>query len=957
MQSNTPGFYTPIYQDSMFPDKCDGEWWRAYSLLVHNAAPHRTLNMVMKAHSLFWAKTLAVAASAPDIHPAFKPVGHHLLDVAAVARRYLDLNPQRLRRESALTGLAPEQHARLCTLLAALHDLGKISPWFQAQAVAHWPFGALGNIPVHARRISHWEATAVLLGDSKIRQMLAAALGGVLDPQIVAAVAGHHGRAPSSDYFEEANSSRLGIAVGEDCLAVARELCEEIISLLLPEPLACAEWTRADAFSFSLNGLITLADWIGSDVAHFPFEPPEMPLEEYWPLAIGRAEDALRAKGLVPACPQSTPTLSLISAQAGASPRPMQALVGKLDIGDRPQLILIEDGTGSGKTEAALLLAARMIAAGLGEGIYVALPTMATANAMYERLEAAIGGLFDETNGLKASLVLAHAKASVASALDRLSAAGDVGGGLEETVSQRFNAWIADSRKKAFLADAGAGTIDQAFLAVLPKKHLTLRQYALAGRILIIDEAHACDPYMGEELKVLVEMQAKLGGSVIILSATLAQSQRRDQIQAFARGLGLKRKAMLPLERAVLSDAYPLLTRYAGGADIEEIPIEPTDRLARSVGIARLPDRAASIELALDMAAHGACVAIICNAVDSAIEVYASLLQAGHASERLTLFHARFATGHRMGIEEKVLQLFGVGSRPETRAGQILIATQVVEQSLDLDFDVMISDLAPVDLLIQRAGRLWRHRRSGRPVAEPILHILSPDPGRSVDGDWLMDTLGSAAHTYDLPGVLWRTARDLFARGRLDMPTDLRRLVEAAYRPDDDDLPEGLIKPHQNSVGKEYAARFQGQHNTIDPRGGYAGVRSVSADEEVGTRLGEKSITLRLARRSNSGLVPLVSRQGAPDAVNWMLSEVSVRYRWLAGKGGVDSPIPAPADQACVDATRATWPEWERGMPLYEVGENGILRNLDDGKLVYNSRTGLHRMRCETEILSNSCVQ
>ena len=189
------------------------------------------------------------------------------------------------------------------------------------------------------------------------------------------------------------------------------------------------------------------------------------------------------------------------------------------------------------------------------------------------------------------------------------------------------------------------------------------------------------------------------------------------------------------------------------------------------------------------------------------------------------------------------------------------------------------------------------------------------------------------------------------------MPTDLRRLVEAAYRPDDDDLPEGLVKPHENSVGKEYAARFQGQHNTIDPRGGYAGVRSVSADEEVGTRLGEKSITLRLARRSNSGLVPLVSRQGAPDAVNWMLSEVSVRYRRLAGKGGVDSPIPAPADQACVDATRATWPEWERGMPLYEVGENGILRNLDDGKLVYNSRTGLRRMRCETEILSNSGVQ
>lgn len=899
----------------------------------------------MTAHSLFWAKTAGAQASVPALYPAFKPIGHHLLDVAAVARRYLDLNPQRLRRESALTGLVPEQHARLCTLFAALHDLGKISPWFQAQAVAHWPTEALGDIPLHAHRITHWEATAVLLGDSRIRQMLEAALGGVLDPQIVAAVAGHHGRAPSADYLEEADPSRLRIAVGEKCLAVARELCEDIIALLLPEPLACADWPRTVSFSFSLNGLITLADWIGSDVAYFPFEPPQMPLEEYWPLAMGRADSALHAKGLVPASPQRTPTLSLISAQAGTSPRPMQVRAGKLDIDDRPQLILIEDGTGSGKTEAALLLAARMMAAGLGEGVYVALPTMATANAMHGRLDSAMSGLFDETNGRRASLILAHAKASLASALDRLSAADDADGGREQTVSQRFNAWIADSRKKAFFADAGAGTIDQAFLAVLPKKHLTLRQYALAGRILLVDEAHACDPYMGEELKVLVEMQARLGGSAIILSATLAEAQRRDLIRAFARGRGLKGMAMKSLECASLCDTYPLLTRYAGGAVIEEKPVARTDGLARSVGIERVADRASGVALALDMAARGASAAIICNAVDPAIEVYASLLQAGHPAERLTLFHARFATGHRMDIEERVLQLFGAGSRPETRAGQILVATQVVEQSLDLDFDVMISDLAPVDLLIQRAGRLWRHKRSGRPVAEPILHILSPDPGRTVDGDWLKDTLGSAAYTYDLPGVLWRTARDLFTSGRLETPADLRRLVEAAYRADDDDLPESLVKPHRKSAGKDYADRFQGQHNTIDPRGGYAGVRSVSVDEDVGTRLGEKSVTLRLARRSKGGLVPLITRQGAPDAVNWALSEVSVRYRWLAGRGSSDfSPLPVPADQACVDATRAMWPEWERDMPLYEVGENGILRNHDDSKLVYNSRTGLRLM-------------
>lgn len=889
-------------------------------------------------HRLFWAKT----NPDPMADQPYKSVSHHLLDVAAVANRFLSCNPGRLSRESAISGLSEDDHVQACTVLAALHDLGKISPWFQALVPEHWP-AELGAVPALGRPISHWEATALFLGDKGIRLALGAKLPDfLLDPQIISAVAGHHGKAPSSDLLSEPMSSLHRKAIGDICLEVARDLCEEVVGLLLSLKIEEKDAPQIEAFSFSLNGLITLGDWVGSDSSFFPFVAPEMSLADYWPLAIKAADQAVRAKGLVPAQSLKFPTLSRIAPRAGAQPRPMQRQAADIGIDDRAQLILIEDGTGSGKTEAALLLAARMIAAGLGEGVYVALPTMATANAMHGRLDTAMGGLFDDAAGRSASLVLAHAKAALARTLDRLAAARGDGGGQEETVSQRFNAWIADSRKKAFFADAGAGTIDQAFLTILPKKHLTLRQYALAGRILIVDEAHACDAYMGEELKVLVEMQARLGGSVIILSATLGQAQRRDLIRAFARGRGLKGKAMMAIEKAVLGDAYPLLTRYSVGAGIEEIAVETLDNLSRRVDIARLPDRATSGSLALDMAAHGACVAIICNAVDSAIDIHASLLEAGHPAERLTLFHARFATGDRMNIEDKVLRMFGIASQPETRAGQILVATQVVEQSLDLDFDAMISDLAPVDLLIQRAGRLWRHKRDGRPVAAPILHILSPEPVSSVDGDWLNETLGPAAYTYKLPGVLWRTARDLFAAGRLETPADLRRLVERAYLPDGDDLPEGLVKAHRDSAGKEYAARFQGQHNTIEPRDGYAGMREVSPDEEIGTRLGEKSITLRLAKRRGNRLVPLVGRAGAPEAVNWALSEVAVRYRWLVGKGSSDlSLLPAPTDQMAVDAARAAWPEWEKTMPLYEVGEDGHVATKNRCNIVYRADVGL----------------
>ncbi len=220
--------------------------------------------------------------------------------------------------------------------------------------------------------------------------------------------------------------------------------------------------------------------------------------------------------------------------------------------------------------------------------------------------------------------------------------------------------------------------------------------------------------------------------------------------------------------------------------------METLSALSRCVTIARLNDRAASVALALEAASRGASVAIICNAVDSAIAVHAALAMAGHPAERLTLFHARFVVGDRMAIEQRVLRLFGPQSQPQVRAGQILVATQVVEQSLDLDFDVMISDLAPVDLLIQRAGRLWRHQRSGRPVDAPVLNVVSPDFPRCYDANWLQETLGPAAYTYRLPGVLWRTARDLFGNGRLETPDDLRRLVEAAYQADGGDLPAVL---------------------------------------------------------------------------------------------------------------------------------------------------------------------
>ncbi len=754
---------------------------------------------------------------------------------------------------------------------------------------------------------------------------------------LISAIAGHHGVAPGGDLVgADAADAKRHPEIGPECVLQATALAAEIVALF-DDLRNLPEIHRPESFSFALNGLITLADWVGSDETFFEFLDPAIPLVDYWPMALRRADAALESKGLRPARPATLPSLRRLSGHAG-SPRPMQKLAGAITVPGEPQIVVIEDGTGSGKTEAALLLAGRMMAAGLGEGLFVALPTMATANAMHGRLEAALGGLFDG----EASLVLAHGKADIAARLDRLAAAGQED---EEQSGVRswFNAWIADSRKTAFFASAGAGTIDQAFLSILPKKHLTMRQYALAGRILVIDEAHACDAYMGEELKTLAGMHARLGGSMIVLSATLGRAARAELVKAFAFGRGMHPRFMRAIDEQIRSTAYPLLTRWSETGGLEEIAVDGDPGLSRSVEIARIETRADGIRLALDAAARGAAVAIVCNAVDPAIETFEALLAAGHDASRCHLFHARFTVDDRLGIESRVQAWFGRASGERERAGRILVATQVIEQSLDVDFDLMISDLAPADLIVQRAGRLWRHDRVHRPLLGPVLHLLTPEPVAATGSTWLEATLGPASFVYKMPGVMWRTSRDLLGKARLDTPGDLRRLIEAAYDQGDSDLPEPLRQPHRSSLGEKHGERSLASQNVIKPSDGYSVLTAPSADEDIGTRLGEKSLTVRLGRRDGDALVPLCQRLGADAGLNWALSEIAVRDSWFrGGKGGT---LPQAADETIVETARSHWPEWERAIPLYEVDASGRLLSMDEGRLLYDHVSGLHRTR------------
>ena len=884
---------------------------------------------------MFWGKTR------PHGDPRHKPLLHHLLDVAAVALQWQRANPTALAREAALLAGRPEHVVKTAAFLVAMHDVGKVSRGFQAKVPDLWPQRVLGQRGQEPDR-GHWRNTAILLradgmaGD--LKELFPHLEQDDLAP-IIAAIAGHHGKPPDGHYEVNAGSDKAvrDPELGAACVGVARAIFGRVRELIEPDPLpSLTRHQHVTQWSWRLSGLTTLADWVGSDSEIFTFEPIEIPLPDYWQRVLERADEAIDRKGLRPHRPAARPVIY------PEPPRAMQQRAAEEPLTDGPQLVIIEDATGSGKTEAAIILASRMMVAGKGEGLYFALPTMATANAMYDRLQRVYRALFESSQGGSGdpSLVLAHGRSTLWASLRAIDGRSQMANGTDdEAPASAFCAdWIRDHRRKAFFADVGAGTVDQAFLAVLPKKFLTLRQHALARRILIVDEAHCFDAYMCEELDTLLELHGMNGGSAIVLSATLSLEARRRLAVAFTRGMGVRDPE--GLRDDICSGAYPLITAVSRRGVEEYAPVfEPA--LRRTVTVERAPDRETAIKAVMAAADQGAAVLVICNAVDEAVAVHASL--AAHVDVgQLHLFHARFAQCDRQTIEEEVLRRFGRDAGPADRAGRIVVATQVVEQSLDLDFDFIVSDLAPVDLLIQRAGRLWRHMdrrpRENRAIAGPRLLVVSPDPQVPSKG-WLEPVLGAAAFVYDHAGVMWRSATAVFENGRIMTPESFRPLIERVYA--EQDVPAALERLQDDSDGKVSGERTLGRFNVINLKDGYGALSSsLSGSEGIGTRLGEKTILLRLAREVAGRLVPWGSVDDIDESMAWSLSEIQVRAPFMANASSTGAP-------ALRERAKAAWPDWEREeIEIAVVERNGDVRLEEESgrfRFTYCRRTGLQR--------------
>ncbi|TKD36506.1 CRISPR-associated helicase Cas3' [Azotobacter chroococcum] len=722
----------------------------------------------------------------------------HLLDVAAVAEVLLEHEPPAtLEHFARQFGLPVPAFARHAAALAGLHDFGKAIPGFQDK----WPEGrqadeALG-LPFPPRSLSvaeHACASAALLWEH---------LSGLGIPHLLwirhalQAISAHHGYHFNQPEFNRARPPFEPAAWAE----ARREIFAAYWAVLAPQGIPQVEALSLPAVQW-LAGLTSVADWIGSNPDWFPQGERQDSLADYHADACRRAGRALAAIGwsrsavLLREAATVDQLIGRIVQRPESSARPLQREADRLLDGVRgPALLLVEAPMGEGKTELAFLAHLRLQAANRHRGLYVALPTQATGNALFRR---ALSFLRAFAGDAALDMQLVHGGAALSDDVRRLQG---IYGAPGESVTS--SAWFSQ-RRRPLLSPYGVGTVDQALFAALNVKHHFVRLWGLANRVVVLDEVHAYDSYTGGLIEALLRWLKALGSSVVLMSATLPAQRRAALLRAW--GVADADAPAPAYPRLLLADE-----RGLQGATCASRPL-PSIRL-QAVG-AELDSLA---DCALECLQGGGCGALIVNTVERAQTLYLGLRERLGDSARLLLFHARFPADQRGEREREVLAAFGVdGERP---AGALLIATQVAEQSLDIDFDFMLSDLAPVDLLLQRAGRLHRHRRT-RPAAhaEARLFVAGLAPER------LPDLKGTGwEYVYD-PYILGRTWALLSREAELQLPQDIDRLVQAVYG--EAGLPADLTEvdrafiedeAYGSHLGKRQTEQMMALNVAIDP--------------------------------------------------------------------------------------------------------------------------------------------
>jgi CRISPR-associated endonuclease/helicase Cas3 len=828
-------------------------------------------------------------------------------------------------------GLPWEQARPLLLLLIASHDIGKACPGFQMKwdGFRKLQPGIGLRVPISVdTNINHAFVTQICLSELLQSETRWAEEFAHLAAD---AVGSHHGERCGPARLERLGGNRRALG-GDDWSEVRRSIFHDLLDCFKVGHSPSKEKINGPGFML-LAGLTSFADWIGSNEMWFGFGIPKdcLDLPVWWDRRREIADKALDSIGWFP-------RRALVGIYKSFedifrfSPRPLQKAVEEsVRRMDAPCVILIEAPMGEGKTEAAFHAYLELQRRLGHRGLYVALPTRATGNAMFDRTLKFLRSLCP---GRYLDCQLLHGGVFLNESFQNIRISGICGNEREGEV--RASEWFTH-KKRALLSEYGVGTVDQALLPILPVRHNFVRLWGLANRVVIFDEIHAYDAYTGTLLEHLIHWLLALGSSVILLSATLPPEFRR-RISELAG-------AELPEHES----AYPRLTVFGSGKATQShfeadesrhlsVTLEATSHEIDEIGSVlceRLKD------------SEGAALALM-NTVGRAQDLYKRfpegepLLRDGsRVGKRLRdgtdifLFHARFPAVLRKKREDEVLDVFGKEGQ-RRRGRKILIATQVAEQSLDLDFDMVLTDLAPIDLVLQRAGRLWRHARGKRPLDTPCLLVsglIGEEPPSFGKPLWW-----GKVYRED---ILLRTWCLLKPLATIVLPDEIDGLVRAVYE-EEITVPDSLVARMEDTLqctGELIAKRNQAHRAIIglpDDASWNDPGKYIKADED------EPGLHPSLIAQTRSGepsviAVPIFAEDGfsaseLPDAEKartWFLRCMSVSRKGvvtkLAAEGVPEGWRKSPLLRNCYPLLLDTEHRWGKDAGVFLDDELGLV--------------------------------
>jgi len=695
----------------------------------------------------------------------------HMVETGAVAKTLLETSCYSfvLKDISKYFDLSKKEIINTVSFLIALHDIGKCHPLFQSHLDDM-------NQEIRSRKIEYISECQNFRHELYSNYVIKRLVKNKYEIKHIEKVMGlhHQGKKGEVGLFDEDEKANIEWSRMQD------ELSCELENIFKPTEFQIKkEEIDISALCTLLLGLTILSDWIASSEM-FENDEISLPYDKYLVYISEKATKFIEDSGILYAPPPKTNSFCETWIEIPKNGmRPVQVAVNNYlaETKKTPAALIIEAPMGEGKTEAGLFAGLKMAEACNKSGLYIGLPTAATSNAMYDRIDAFLGE--KKIKGVK----LIHSTAWMKDEVSTRSADFKCGelGDIDNEYAQR---WMLP-QKRGMLLPYCVGTVDQAMKAVLAVKYGVLRLFGLASKVLLIDEIHAYDAYMYDILKLLLKWCKTLNIPVVMLSATLPLEKKKELLGAYVSDPDVK-------------GGYPLITAAYHDGTFEEIYVNGS-YIKKTVEIltsSLLTNPQKIAENACQSISGGGCICVLMNTVKAAQAVYTEIKNQSVDIETL-LFHACFPLKRRMEIEAECLSLFGKDKTNRPKKA-VLVATQVVEQSLDLDFDRMFTAIAPIDLLLQRIGRVHRHEKTERPATfqSPQVVVLKPQD----------ENYGDTEAVY--PRVLLDRTKEYISQTReLHIPEDIPNAVAQVYDLSDD--PDWLKYQFDNEIKESKARQFE----------------------------------------------------------------------------------------------------------------------------------------------------